>query len=257
MLGWCPERPPAVNDRERLTSGTESERETERRRAVSAGLSYGCIINRICRSNLFLTPKRASFLGPSVPARPPPLYRKGDRMGLIVQRQVLAPNSCLERSRSLPENSDTDHCAVGGRGRAHRQGARRKADWVPGRNRGALEAPQLCRRGTAPIKVPAVPGPYRGAPQGDQGCPSRTGHQGLTSLILHDHGPYTAPHQVLSLGRRTYYAFSKASPQTEGRRYADPEIKFKTKPLHRAARNKIPVQCFNLNRFGGPMFSVI
>ena len=54
-------------------------------------------------------------------------------------------------------------------------------------------------------KVPiteAVPGPYRGAPQGDQGCPSCTwAHQGVNITYPTRPWPlYSPPHQVLSLG---------------------------------------------------------
>ena len=54
-----------------------------------------------------------------------------------------------------------------------------------------------------PIKgIKAVPGPYRGAPQGDQGCPSRTwAHQGVNITYPTRPWPlYSPPHQVLSLG---------------------------------------------------------
>ena len=54
-----------------------------------------------------------------------------------------------------------------------------------------------------PIKgTEAVPGPYRGAPQGDQGCPSCTwAHQGVNITYPTRPWPlYSPPHQVLSLG---------------------------------------------------------
>ena len=168
---------------------------------------------------------------------------------------MLFPNSCLEQI-TVPTRELRYRLLRGGwaGSRAHCHGARKKADRVPGRNWGVLEVPacyvsilerppQECRRGTATyIKgIKAVPGPCRGAPQGDQGCPSCTwAHQGVNITYPTRPWPlYSPPHQVLSLGLQDLGRVITVG-NLSGR--SDPHIRLVQGSVLCRLRGKIPLQ---------------